>query len=173
MATKAFVTIKDYDGETSTTSFWVQDIGAVNYAAVTQDIDEVKDSIITVSRGNVLQSGFTKTFPENPAPVTDAEAQREEKWLCSFRDTTQFLDAGNTIANPGYLKIFTMEIGAAKLSVAGTPWVTTDGSADRSITAIDDFFTDVPANVRSPYNHTAGVTPTSVLVSMVHVGRNT
>lgn len=169
MPTQAFVSIEDFDGEPTTVTFWVQDIGAGNYASVTQDIDEVKDAIIAAVRGEVRKTGFTKTFLESFADVTDEEAQRETKWLVTFRDTTQFLDAGNTIANAGFGKIFTLEIGTALLTgnlVSGT------NLADLSVTEMDALRDAIQANVRSPYNHTANA-PSILVLSIEHVGRNT
>lgn len=168
MPTQAFVSIEDFDGEPTTVTFWVQDIGAANYASVTQDIDEVKDAIIAAVRGEVRKSGFTKTFLESFDAVTDPEAQRETKWLVTFRDTTQFLDAGNTVANAGFGKIFTLEIGTAKLT--GNLVDNTD-LADLSVTEMDALRDAIQANVRSPYNHTA-TAPSILVLSIEHVGRN-
>lgn len=168
MPTQAFVSIEDFDKEPTTVTFWVQDIGAANYASVTQDIDEVKDAIIAAVRGEVRKSGFTKTFLESFAAVTDPEAQRETKWLVTFRDTTQFLDAGNTIANAGFGKIFTLEIGTALLT--GNLVANTD-LADLSVTEMDALRDAIQANVRSPYNHTA-TAPSILVLSIEHVGRN-
>lgn len=167
MPTKGYVTIEDYSKERSTTEFYVQDIGAGNYAAVTQDIDEIKDSIITVIEGEVRETGFRKSFPESAIAVASQTAQRENKWLCTFRDTTQFLDAGNTIANPGYLRLFQMSIGTADLQ-----FVLDNDDADQAQGAVSNFFTDVAGNIRSPWNN-AGNAPSQVMVGMRFVGRNT
>lgn len=168
MPTRAYVTIEDYDGETTTVHFWVQDIGAANFASVTQDIDEVKDAIAATIRGVVREAGFTKTFPESFAAVTDPEAQRETKWLVTYRDTTQFLDVGNTIANAGFGKTFQMEIGTAELT--GNLVANTD-LADLTDTEMDALRDSIEANVRSPYNHTASA-PTITVLEIRHVGRN-
>lgn len=171
MPTRAYVTVEDFSGEKSTTQFWVQDIGAGNYATVTQDIDEVKDSIITMIRGEVRESGFRKSFPESGAAVADPLAQRETKFLVIYQDTTQFLDAANTIANAGYLKVFDLEIPTADLS--GDKLVTGGGDAIdlTEATIVAPFVTSIEANVRSPYNHTANA-PTIVVKKILHVGRN-
>lgn len=170
MPTQGFVTIEDRDREISTTSFWLQDVGAGNYGSVTQDLDEIKDAIITVTRGVVRQTGFTKTFLESFAVVTDAEAQRENKWLVSYRDTTQFLDVANTIANPGYGKIFNVEVATAKL----TGLLLDDrGVMDINDGGVGEAFKDVlQANLRSPYNNSAASTPTIEVLEVAHVGRN-
>jgi hypothetical protein len=181
MPTKAFLTIEDYGGEKSVMSFHVQDVGAGNYGSVTQDIDEVKDAIMRVIEGEVRVSGFTKTFPESADIVLDTSAQRERKWLVTMQDTTQFLDAGNTIANPGYLQLFSFEIATAKLELLGA---SRSDEVDYSLNLEPDPLEDpiliwaevmgeLEANVRSPWNHTAAVTPTQVVKSIRHVGRRT
>jgi hypothetical protein len=170
MPTQGFVTIEDMDHEVSTTSFWLQDVGAGNFASVTQDLDEIKDAIITVIRGVVRQTGFTKTYLESFAVVTDEEAQRENKWLVTYRDTTQFLDVANTIANTGYGKVFNIEVATAKL----TGLLLDDrGVMDINDGGVGEAFKDVlQANIRSPYNHTAAGTPTIQVIEVAHVGRN-
>ena len=170
MPTRAFVTVEDFSKEQSTTQFWVQDIGVGNYASVVQDIDEVKDAIITMIDGEVRVAGYTKTFPESSAAVADPNAQRESKWLISYRDTTQFLDALNTVANAGYLKLFSAEVGTADkdlLTLAGSDELDlTDGGV------VEAFVTEWEANVRSPYNHTANA-PSIQVEKITIVGRNT
>lgn len=173
MPTRGFVSMVDASGEPTSFSFNVQDIGAANFATVTQDIDEVKDAILAFVGGEVIQAGFTKTFPEAPNPVTNAEAQREKKWLITYRDTTQFLDAGNTIANPGYLKVFTAEIGTALLDDGTDSYLIpgTDVADYAGNTDVSDFVDVIVANIRSPYNHTA-VAPSNAFIQMKYVGRN-
>ena len=168
MPTRATFTIEDYSNERTITKTWVQDVGAGNYAAVTQDIDEIKDSIDTVILGEIRSSGFSKSFPESAADVTAPGAQRELKWLVVMRDTTQFLDAGNTIANPGYGKAYTFEIGTADPSIL----VANTDLMDVSQAPGNAFVTSMEANTRSPYNHTA-VNPTQVVEDVVLVGRST
>lgn len=168
MPTRAVFTIEDYSNERTSTKTWVQDIGAGNYAAVTQDIDEIKDSIATVILGEVRSAGFSKSFPESAADVTDPVAQRELKWLVVMRDTTQFLDVGNTIANPGYGKAYTFEVGTANPALL----VPNTDLMDVSQAPGDAFVTSMEANTRSPYNHT-GNAPTQVVEDVVLVGRAT
>lgn len=169
MPTRGHVTIEDYNGEKTVTSFWLQDIGAANFAAVTQDLDEVKDAIIPMIRGKVRSAGFTKEFPEDNTAVTDEEAARETKWLVTYRDTTQFLDVANTIANAGFGKLFNLEIGTAERTghlVAG------EDIADLTDVEVDALRDSLNANIRSPYNHTANA-PTQEVLRIVYVGRNT
>lgn len=170
MPTSGFITFIDYGGESSVTNIPIQDVGAGNYAAVTQDLDEIKDALITVSRCNVLRTGFTKTFPEAGGLPASPEAQREDKWLVTYRDTTQFLDVGSTIANPGFLKVFNFEVPGANRTLL----VPNTELMDVSTGSVgEDFVTAVEANVRSPYNNSAAVTPTIEVLSVKYVSRNT
>ena len=171
MATRATIPVVDYDGEQSTTKIWVQDIASANYNSVTQDIDELKDAILSLSLGNVLYAGFSKQFPENPAQVTNPLAQREAKWLVTYKDTLQFLDSPtNTVANAGYGKTFNVEIPCADLSLLANNAKTLDlsqgvGAAFKSV---------FEANARSPYNHTSTAASGWVeLLEVRNVGRNT
>ena len=173
MPTQGFLSMSDYDAETSSVGFWVQDLGAANYASVTQDIDEVKDAIAAVSLGVINDSGLRKVFPESFAQASDANAQRERRWFVRMRDTTQFLDAGNTIANPGYGNIFTMTIPAANLTTAdGAALVPNSDVADITGNAeMAALVVALEANVRSPWNHTA-TAPSVDVLEILLVGRN-
>lgn len=168
MPTRAYVTLEDFDGEKTTTSFWVQDLSALNFDSVAQDVDEVKDAIALMTRGVIREVGITKVYPEDfTTVVSDPEAQRETKWMVVYRDTTQFLDAGNTIANPGYGKVFTIEVGTAELTDHLLP------NSDEVNTAhqdVIDFIAGIQPNIRSPYNNSAQA-PTIEVVKIYHVGR--
>lgn len=174
MPTRGSVSVRDHENEPSGVLFWVQDVGAANYASVTQDIDEVKDAIDTIILGTIREAGFSKDFPESAGfPSGVPNAQRETKWLVTYQDNMQFLDEANTIANPGYLKIFTTEIPCADLSLLPAGEDELDISAGVGLA-----FKGVwEANVRTPYNHTHGhVTPpatTNTLISVKHMGKNT
>jgi hypothetical protein len=160
MPTQAYITIEDFSKEKSTVRFWVQDISSSNYDSVVTDIDEVKNSILTVIDGEVRVAGFSKTYPNSATAVTDPNAQRESKWLVSYRDTSQFLDVANAVANPGYLKLFSAEIGTADNDL-----LTTAGSDDLDLVdggVVAAFVASWEANVRSPYNHSANAPSISV-----------
>lgn len=173
MPTRAAINVRDHENESSSVIVWVQDIGAGNYASVTQDIDEIKDAILTISLGTVKDAAFTKSFPEASGfPSTDPEAQREAKYVVTYQDTVQFLDVANTIANPGYLKVFTTEIPCADLSLLP------DGKSELDLQdggVVQAFVAAWEANVRTPYNNSAAVTPAAWndVLSIKHGGRNT
>lgn len=173
MPTRGSIKMQDWGGEPTSASFFLQDIGALNYAAVTQDLDEIKDACLAFLGGEVLSTTFTKEEHEASNPVASIEAQREKKWVLTYRDDTQYLGAANTFPNPGFRKIFQVEFGTALLTdgvddflVPGTDL------ADVNVTAVQDFIDGVLPNIRSPYNHSAAVTPTNTFIEMRYVGRN-
>lgn len=168
MATRAFLTVEDYEKSTSNMFFWVQDITAANFASVTQDIDELKDAAAAIIRGTIKGVGFTKTYDESFAVNTDPEAQRETKWLVTYRDTTPYLDALNAIPNPGYGKIFNAEVPTADLS--GTHLQPNSDHAKLDDPEIEAFVTAFEANVRSPYNYGANA-PSVEVLDIQQVGR--
>lgn len=164
------ISIEDYNGEKSSLNVNLQDIDAAgtNYGSVTQDLDEVKDAILPLIRGVVRYAQLGVQFPESAAAVTDKEAAREAKWLVTYKDTTQFLGAANTVANPGFGKLFTFEIPTANRSLLSNNRDELDlGVAGVGQTAK----LALEPNIRSPFNRTA-VTPTNEVVSIKYVGRN-
>jgi hypothetical protein len=169
----ASIVIEDYDGERSSVRPNLQDAdaGATNYGSLATDLDEIKDSILTVITGEVRYAQLGVQFPESVAAVTDNQAAREGKWLVTMRDTTQYMDSGNLINNPGYMKLFSFEIPTADRTLLPTNSDTVDLT---EATTWAPFVASMEANCRSPYNRSAGagVTPTQVVVEIKYVGRN-
>lgn len=170
MPTQAFISWKDYDAESSDTSFAVQDVGAANYASVTQDIQEVRTAMQAVSLATAQEDGFRKTFPQSFDLPDDPNAQRERRWSVKMRDTTPFLAALSTVANPGYGKTFTFTIPGAKIE-ADSLLEHTDIADVVNNTAMAALVASLNANIRSPWNHTA-VAPATEVVEILLVGRN-
>jgi len=168
------IVIQDYDSEISLTNINLQNIDAIgaDYGSITQDLDEVKDAILTLILGKVRKVNYGVIFPETEAAVTDKQAARETKWLVTYKDTTQFLDGANAIDNPGFGKVFTFEIATANRALLAANSDTLDITTTASVgkLAADVF----AANIRSPYNRSAeaGVTPTNQILSIKAVGRN-
>lgn len=176
------VTIQDYNGEISTVTVNLQRLApaslAADFLSVTQDMDEIKDTILEIIRGKVRKTQVTVVFDEDDDPVTDKEATREGKWLVTYKDTTRHLDGANAIENPGYGKLFTFEIPTAKRSLL--PGATVGESLrdelplDLPMAGDTTLKGNLEANIRSPYNWAAaaGVTPTNEVISVKFVGRN-
>jgi len=174
MAVTGFVTIRDFNGEVSTTRFWLPNITSVNWTGVTQDLDEIADAIADggMIRGEVIDVGYTQSFPRSSAAVTDEEAQREKKWVVHYTDTNEFLDAPGAIPNPGYNKKFTFEIATALLTghmVSGSG----EDLADLDEPEVAAMVAALEANVRSPYNNQTayGTAPFIRIDKIVYAGR--
>jgi hypothetical protein len=172
MATSGFITIRDHTGETSTTTFALPEITLANFAGVTQDLDEIRNGIQDLIIGKIINVGFTKTYDDGDfTPVTNQQAQRETKWLLTFRDAKQFLDALNTIPNPRWNKTFNIEVATADLLLLeqGEDFLRTN---DSPFTSAAEAFNP---NIRSASNQYAPSSPNEELVELVsvrHVGRN-
>ncbi|MCI0558108.1 MAG: hypothetical protein MN733_06405, partial [Nitrososphaera sp.] len=113
------ISVKDYDDETGITHLNLQDIdpAGLNYGSVTQDLDEIKDAVLTIIIGVVLKTNLQVSFAESSGLPTNQNAQRETKWLVTYIDQTPFLGTGSTVANPGFGKTFTFEIPCANLTL--------------------------------------------------------
>ncbi len=175
MPVTGYVTIRDFNGEKSTTRFNLPDITAANWPGVTQDLDEIADAIADggMIRGEVLEVGYTQAWPRSSAAVTDQEAQREKKWVCHYTHTNEFVDAGGVIPNPGYNKKFTFEIATALLDghmVAGSK----EDLVDLENAEVAALVTALEANVRSPYNSYSayGTAPFIRVDKITYAGRN-
>jgi len=173
MTVKGFLKIRDYDGEISTMTFNLPDITAVNWAGVTQDIDEIADEIAEggMILGEVVEVGYTQVWQRSAAAVSNENAQRENKWLVGYTDICQYLDAtANLVPNPGYGKSFTIEIATADLTehlVAGTDLADMNNAEVAALVAV------IEANVLSPYAWTKMHTGSATRVDYIkHVGRN-
>jgi len=174
VSTKAYITYQDYGKETSTVSWHVQEITALNFSAITQNIDELRVSFNNPTLGTIRSLGFTRTFDDlgvTPVPPTNAFAQRETKWLVTMRDTKRFLDLLNTISNPGFGSLFSIEIPTANLVLLPPGVEVMDLQSEAALVA------SIETNVKSKDNANApaGVNDTAYVkvLSIRHVGRNT
>ncbi len=148
MPSNATFTIEDASHETSTTTINVQDITSANYATVSSAIAAIEAELVDITTGELRRTNITKSYVGSAAAVTDPNAQRERKWLVTYRDVLPFLDEGDLVSNPGYLKTFSFEIPCPDLSmlVEGTD------RADMDNAAIAAFVTAFETHGRSPYN---------------------
>jgi hypothetical protein len=159
----ASFTIEDYDFEKSKTGVNIGPLTVTNFTAKRAAIDDYKAAIPGIILGEIRQSNINETFAESSTPVTDTSAQREAKWLVTLRDVTQFFDVGNTINNPGFGDLFSVEVPTADLSLLAD-------NADTLVltdTAVAAFITALEAVANSP---TGG--NECEVVSIRHVGRN-
>jgi len=173
MSTRAYITYQDYGGEKSTVSFHTQDITALNFLAITQNIDELRLALSDITSGTVNAVGFTRTFDDlgiTELAPTDKYSQRETKWLVTMVDQKRFLDLVNTIANPFFGKKFSIEIPTANLDVLN------DGAEEISLASNGPLVAAIETNLKSPSNAEApagiGDTVYVKVLSIRHVGRN-
>lgn len=170
MPSNASFTIEDYSHETSVTSINVQDITTLNYGDVSTAVSEIQAELVDITLGELRRTNLNKTYAVSAAAVTDQNAQREQKWLVTYRDVLPFLDAGSLVSNPGYLKTFTFEVACPDLSllVEGTD------RANLASGPMADFVAAFEEHGRSPYNsYSVIVAGPFVEVIDVHVvGRN-
>lgn len=159
---QATFTIEDYDAERSTMQLNIGPLTAINFTAVRDGIDAVKAALPALIDGEVRKTTISEQFAESTAPVTDQNAQRETKWLVTYRDITPFLDVADAIQNVGYGNLYTVEIPTADLGLL-------DGNSDTldlADPAVAPFVTAFEAIQNSP----TGGNETEI-VSIRHVGR--
>jgi len=160
------LTFIDYSKETSTVGLGLATPGDNDYTDAIAAVTAIRTAMEGVSRGNVKQEQISRINPVMANVVTDPEAQREDKWLITYRDSLQWLDAPtNTIPNPGYGKYFNIEVPCAdRESVIMTP-----GSdiVDFTQAPMSTLVTALQSYGRSPYGG-------SISIQQVEfVGRNT
>lgn len=162
-ANTATLSVEDYDGEKSRFSVNIGPLTAANFTAKRDAIDDLKNALPPIIRGEIRQTTVNETFAESSADISDQLAQRESKWLVTLKDVTQFFDVGNTIANPGFGNLFNIEIPTADVSLLA------NNSDELSLVdvAVAAFITALEAVAESP---TGG--PDVNVVKIRHVGRN-
>lgn len=155
----------DYDKEIAVSSFYTGDVTAVSLPGLLTQFGDLRDAIGGITLGFIRQETL-KVFDtrlSNDKP-TDKEAQRETKWLVLYEDNQPFFDPGiDAIPNAGYLKLFTMEVGTADLTLLNTDANTMNIVSGAGAT----FKTAFEAIARSPYGGTVTIR------NVTHVGRNT
>lgn len=156
--------IEDYDEEKSRMSVNVGPITVLNFTAVRDALDDLKNAIPGMILGEIRTTTISENFTESTANITDKNAQRERKWLITYRDVTQFLDVANTINNVGFGNIYSKELPTADASLL--PALATD-TLDLSLPAVAAFVTAFEAVEHSP----TGGNEIEV-VSIKLVGRN-
>jgi hypothetical protein len=153
MTSEFTVTYLDYSREKSAAKF-------VGPSPVQSGFDTWRSQMdaIEAALGNIVGGEIHKTVQANEVDIasndapTDAEAQREKKWLVTYR--------GNTSE-----KLFRMEIPTAMPTGHLLP---ASDEADLTETDMAAFVAAFEAFVRSPDNGTEAVT----VVSIRFVGRN-
>jgi len=163
----AYFTYRDNSGELSTISIATRTITAANLAAIQAQIATLQTAMGGMLIGRLVESGLyvNRTRLAN-ANAASQYAQRETKWLVTYEDATEFLDApANTISNNGFRKVFTAEIPTADLG--GVEMFDDGEKVDLTGVKAVAFITAFEAVAVSPYGGNANV------LRIEHIGRNT
>lgn len=170
MTTVSTLSIIDYSNEVSQMGVQAIELTAANFAAQQALRDAFFEATEDVILGVRVQTQTSVIGRNVDAAPTNTAAQRENKWLVSYRDNSALVPGGGGVANPGYGKYFNVEIPTAdvtdaSLFKAGSDEANWNGAgADTQWT---DFAVDFQAYVRSPY----GGLP--LIVGIEFVGRRT
>ena len=148
------LTLIDYSGEKSTVRIYNGPINAGTYAGYVTAVSDLFDAIMGIAlgtRGTELTLAMNDQISvELP---TDANAQRERKWLVTYK--------GNTSE-----KLFRLEIPTA--DITGGHLLPNQDIADLTDTDMAAFVTAFEALARTPDDSAETVT----VLSIRHVGRN-
>lgn len=160
----ATISLEDYDREPTKHKLNIGPLTAANFTAKRAAIDALKAAIPALVLGEIRSSTINEVFTESTAAVTDKNAQRERKWMVTYRDVTQFFDGANTINNPGFGNLSSVELGTADASLLPD---TASDELDLTVTAVATYVTAFEAVQNSP---TGGNEVEVVSIKMV--GRN-
>jgi hypothetical protein len=114
---QATFSFEDYNKEKSSVGVNLGPITALNFTAVRDALDDLKTALGGITLGEIRKTSISEQFAESSATITDQNAQRERKWLVSYRDVTQFFDVANTINNVGFGNVYQVEVPTADLSL--------------------------------------------------------
>lgn len=107
------ISILDASNEVGQFSVNTVNITPANLAAVQTGIADMMTALEPLIRGSEKQRSFPVVVRFAPPIPSDVEAQREDKWDITYLDVSQFLDAGNTVPNPGYGRPYHVTIPTA------------------------------------------------------------
>jgi hypothetical protein len=145
MASQLSLTYLDYSNEKAPFSINIPTVTAANFAATVTLINALVAAIDDVTLGILNKRIMTIPSPADSSFPTDAEAQREDKWLVGYTDVTASLGGG--VDNPYYGRNFTTEIATAELTAHLS--VNSD-YADLAEADVAAFVTAFEAFARSP-----------------------
>lgn len=155
------LTYVDHSNEKATFVVAIPTVTPANIAATQTLINDLVAALDEIVLGNLNKRTTTIVTLGSAALVSDAEAQRETKWVIHMRDTQANLAAG--VTNPYFGKQFTTSLGTAELT---GNLATNTGFADITDPPMSDFVASFNAVARSPTGGTVAVT------GVEHVGRN-
>lgn len=119
--TRGFITFQDFGREKSSMTFNLPKAeefgGGIDIYNNLIAITNILAAVDPVTMGVVSSQGITHDIPTFTNPPADPDAQREKKWLVTYRDITPtFTINGEAYPNPSYGKLFNIEIPTAELN---------------------------------------------------------
>lgn len=150
MPNTATFTFEDYSKEKSGVSVNIGPLTAANFAAKRAAIDALGDALPGITRGAHRKTSISEQFIIDTAVVTDQIAQRETKWLVTYRDNTDFYDVANTIANVGFGQLYSVEVPTADPSLLAQGSDVLDINPATRLPAVTDFINAFQAVQNSP-----------------------
>lgn len=161
MPSQLSLTYLDYSNEKATFTGNIPTVTAANLAATLGLVSDLVDAIDDIVLGNLNKRTMSIITLVSATLPASAEAQRENKWLIHYRDTTANLAAG--VTNPYFGRSFSTSLGTAELD---GHLATNSGFADLANADIAAFVTTFEAIARSPSGGAVDVT------AIEHKGRN-
>lgn len=107
------LTYIDYSNEKSKLTLEIPLVTAANFAATATKINTLVAAADDIIGGNLNRRILTIPTPASGLVPADELAQREDRWIVGYTDTTANLAAG--VTNPYYGKRFTVGIATADL----------------------------------------------------------
>lgn len=159
-------TLMDYSREKASVGFNTAAITAASIAGALTQFGALRTAIEGITNGVVAAEAlYINRSKLSNVPPVDPLAQRENKWLVTYEDVTEFFDSPvNAIPNAGYKGVFNIEIPTADLE--NVPMLPNTDDANMGEAAMSAFITAFQNLARSPYGG-------AVVVTRVQfVGRN-
>jgi len=147
----------DYDGDNGLVGGNLVPLTAANLAAQQALLVTYQAALQNIILGEPITETIVLKVKDNSTrtKATDVNAQRGKKWLVTFVDVSQYLDApANVVVNPNYLKTSSYELPTADLAARGSNqeiiYTKEAGSsfADAAYQAAIDAYVDAAEDVR-------------------------
>lgn len=113
---KANFTLYDFAHEAGKFLLNIPEISAGNFATTMSNLAAFETALEGITSGSVRRYAATHDVIVQQGFPEDEFSHRETKWLVTYIDTSPWLNPPtNTIANPGYSKVFNVEIPTADI----------------------------------------------------------
>lgn len=159
-------TLMDYSREKASVGITTAAITAVSIAGALTQFGALRTAIEGITNGVVAAEAlYVNRTKLSNTPPSDPTSQRENKWLVTYEDVTEFFDDPvNAIPNAGFRGVFNIEIPTADLT--NVDMVPNTDDALLTGTEMAAFISAFEALARSPYGGAVNVT------RVQFVGRN-